>query len=224
MNGRALLRLAILISGRGTNMAAIARACASGGIHARVVTVIADRAGAVGLDAAQQLQLPVQLIAGREFPDRSAHEAALSAAIDASGADLVVLAGFMRILTAEFTARYAGRLLNIHPALLPAYKGLHTHERVLAAGDAEHGATVHYVTAELDGGPLVAQTRISVAPDDTAATLSARVQATEYILYPKVIGWIAAGELEFKEGAPWLQGKPVTTPLRVAVPEHEGAA
>ena len=212
---RAPLRVAVLISGRGSNMLAIAAACRSGALNARIVRVIADRDDAAGVPAAQALGLETRLIAARGFPDRAAFEAALAAEIDASGAQLVVLAGFMRILTSEFTTRYAGRLLNIHPSLLPAHKGLHTHERVLAAGDAWHGATVHYVTAELDGGPLIAQARVAVRHDDTADSLSARVQQREHILYPTVIGWIAADRLRWQDGVPCLDGAPLRAPLRL---------
>ena len=214
-DARAPLRVAVLISGRGSNMLAIAAACRSEALNAHIVRVIADRDGAAGLTGAQALGLDTRLIAARSFPDRAAFENALAAEIDASGAQLVVLAGFMRILSSEFTARYAGRLLNIHPSLLPAHKGLHTHERVLAAGDAWHGVTVHFVTAELDGGPLIAQARVAVRRDDTASSLSARVQQREHILYPAVIGWIAADRLRWQDGVPCLDGAPLRAPLRL---------
>ena len=213
MNAPTPLRLVILISGRGSNMVAIARACASGALAARVVRVLSDTPAAGGLALAADLGLATGVVARASFPMRTAFEAALAAAIDAAGADLVVLAGFMRVLSAEFVARFAGRLLNIHPSLLPAYRGLHTHERVLAAGEREHGATVHYVTAELDGGPLVLQSRVPVLPGDTVATLSARVQQREHIIYPRVIGWIAAGRLRESEGAAWLDGRQLDAPV-----------
>lgn len=223
-NGRTPLRLAILISGRGTNMTAIARACAAGRVHARIALVIADRPTAAGLEAARALGLPVQLVAARDYADRDGFESALMAAIDASGAELVVLAGFMRILGERFTTHYAGRMLNIHPALLPAYRGLHTHQRVLEAGDRVHGPTVHFVTAELDGGPLIAQTRILIADTDTATTLSARVQHAEYILYPTVIGWFADGELELRGSHACLRGQPLLEPVQVEVAAHDGVS
>lgn len=210
---RAPLGLAVVISGRGSNMLAIARACQAGAVNAQVLRVIADRDGAAGIAAAQALGLATRVIPARDYPDRPAFESALADEIEASGASLVVLAGFMRILTPAFTARYAGRLLNIHPSLLPAYKGLNTHERVLAAGEARHGVTVHYVTAELDGGPLVLQARIAVRPGDTAETLSARVQQREHIIYPRVIDWIASGRLQWRSGAPWLDGALLDRPV-----------
>jgi len=213
MSTGAGLRLAIVISGRGSNMLAIARACAAGRIAARVVLVLADRPEAGGIQSARDLELPVAVIAAREFPDRAAFEQALRIAIDASGAQLVVLAGFMRILSPEFAAHYAGRMLNIHPSLLPRYPGLHTHERVLAAGDALHGCSVHFVTGVLDGGPLVLQGRVPVLPGDTPATLSARVQQQEHIIYPEVIGWIAAGRLTWTGAALQLDGQPLTGPV-----------
>ncbi|MFO1399923.1 MAG: phosphoribosylglycinamide formyltransferase [Steroidobacteraceae bacterium] len=213
MNAAAPLRLVVLISGRGSNMVAIARACASGTLGARVVRVLSDEPAAGGLALARELGLEAGVVARAGFPDRAAFEAALVAAIEAARPDLVVLAGFMRVLSPAFTARYAGRLLNIHPSLLPAYRGLHTHERVLAAGDREHGASVHFVTAELDGGPLVLQARVPVLPGDGVASLSARVQQREHIIYPKVIGWIAAARLHQADGAAWLDGRRLDVPL-----------
>jgi len=207
------LGLAVIISGRGSNMLAIARACQAGAVNARVLRVIADRDSAAGIAVAQSLGLETAVIPARSFPDKPAFETALAREIDASGASLVVLAGFMRILSPEFTARYEGRMLNIHPSLLPAYKGLHTHERVLAAGDASHGVTVHFVTAELDGGPLLLQARIAVKPGDTAETLSARIQQREHIIYPQVIHWIASGRLRWQDGGPWLDGKALQQPV-----------
>ena len=213
MSGSTPLRLAVLISGRGSNMVAIARACAAGVLAARVARVLSDEPAAGGLALASGLGLDTGVVERARFANRAAFEAALAAAIDAAQPDLVILAGFMRVLSSEFTARYADRLLNIHPSLLPAYRGLHTHERVLAAGERESGATVHFVTAELDGGPPVLQARVPVLPGDTVATLSARVQQREHIIYPKVIGWIAAGRLHGADGAAWLDGRRLDAPL-----------
>ena len=211
MSGDALA-LAVLISGRGSNMAAIARACATGRIGARIVRVIADRQGAAGTLLAVQLGLEVEVLPAGEFADRAAFEAALRSSIDASGAQLVVLAGFMRLLSPQFTAHYAGAILNIHPSLLPRYPGLHTHERVLRAGEREHGATVHFVTGELDAGPVALQARVPVLPGDTVASLSARVQQQEHIIYPQVIGWIAAGRLRWVRDTLQLDGQPLPAP------------
>jgi phosphoribosylglycinamide formyltransferase-1 len=210
------LPIAIVISGRGSNMLAIARACAGGRLDAEVQCVIADRLGAAGLAHAAALGLATLMVPYRDFPDRESFEAALATRIDASGARLVVLAGFMRILTPGFTARYAGRLLNVHPSLLPRYPGLHTHARALAAGDREHGASIHFVTGELDGGPVVLQARVPVLAGDTPESLAARVQTQEYRLYPRVIGWIAAGRLRLADGKPELDGRILEIPLDLA--------
>jgi phosphoribosylglycinamide formyltransferase-1 len=208
------LRLAVLISGRGSNLLAIDDACRSGELQARIVLVASDRA-APGIDAARDRGLDTAIIEARDFADRSAHDDAMRAAIDASGAELVVLAGYMRILTDAFVGHFRGRLLNIHPSLLPRHKGLHTHRRVLEAGEREHGASVHYVTAELDGGPVVLQARVPVLPGDSEAALSARVQACEHRIYPMVLEWIASGRLVYREG-PILDGEPLQTPQQEA--------
>jgi phosphoribosylglycinamide formyltransferase-1 len=151
-----------------------------------------------------------------EGHDRAAFETDLAAAINASGADYVILAGFMRVLSADFVDGYVGRMLNIHPSLLPKYKGLNTHARVLAAGDPEHGVSVHFVTSELDGGPLIAQSAVAVAPGDTVATLSARVHALEHMLYPMVIEWLTSGRLQWNSGKPVLDGAPLAAPVRIS--------
>jgi len=207
------LQLAILISGRGSNMAAIARACAGGEIDARVRMVISERPGVAGLDTARAMGLESRTLPWRGLNDRLRFERALDAALADARADLIVLAGFMRILSREFVEARAGRILNIHPSLLPLHRGLHTHRRVLEAGERAHGASVHFVTAELDGGPVILQSRVAVLPDDTEATLSARVQATEHIIYPRVIGWLADGRLAWREQRPWLDGRPLEVPL-----------
>ena len=204
------LRLAVLISGRGSNLLAIHAACQHGSLAADIVLVASDRA-APGIDAARAAGLQAEVIDARQFADRAAHDAAMQDRIDAARPDVVVLAGYMRILTPAFVAHYAGRMLNIHPSLLPRHKGLHTHRRVLEAGEAEHGASVHYVTAELDGGPVVLQARVPVMPGDTEATLSARVQAREHSIYPEVLQWIASGRLVYRDG-PVLDGEPLRVP------------
>jgi phosphoribosylglycinamide formyltransferase-1 len=213
-------RLAILISGGGSNMVAIAKACAAGQIPASVVAVISDVPEAAGLQRARELGVPAFAVDRRAHAsggrhDRAAFEAALAAQIDAAHPGYVILAGFMRVLSAGFVGRYAGRMLNIHPSLLPRYKGLDTHQRVLAAGDAEHGASVHFVTGELDGGPLVAQYAVPVQSGDTVASLSARVHAGEHMLYPMVIQWLASGRLRWNDGAPTLDGARLETPVRL---------
>lgn len=213
MSAGAPLRLAILISGRGSNMSAIARACLNGQIAARTAIVISDRPDAGGLASAAQLGIPTAVVARGAARDAAAFEAALAATLDAQQPDAVALAGFMRILSGGFVERFVGRMFNIHPSLLPAYRGLHTHRRVLAAHESQHGASVHFVTAELDGGPVVLQSRVAVAAGDTEATLSARVQITEHIIYPQVLTWFAQRRLAWREGAAWLDGRRLDTPI-----------
>ena len=203
-------RLAVLISGRGSNMTAIVRACLAGAIAARPVIVIADRPQAAGLASAASLGVATATVAAGAG---AAFEQQLGETLAAAQPDFVALAGFMRVLSAAFVARYAGRLLNIHPSLLPAYRGLHTHRRVLAAGERVHGASVHFVTAELDGGPVVLQSTLAVQPGDTAETLAARVQATEHIIYPRALGWFAQGRLAWHDNAAWLDGQRLEAPV-----------
>jgi phosphoribosylglycinamide formyltransferase 1 len=206
-------RLAILISGRGSNMAAIAGACRAGELAAEVAVVVADRDGAPGLRLARELGAPTATVARSAYPSSAVFEQALQAACDAHGAQALALAGFMRILSAQFVGCYLGRMFNVHPSLLPAYRGLHTHRRVLAAGEREHGASVHFVTAELDGGPVVLQSRVAVRAGDTEAVLAARVLATEHVIYPRALGWFAARRLVWRDGRPWLDGERLEAPV-----------
>lgn len=216
-----MLPVAVVISGRGSNMEAIARAALSGDRGYQVVKVIADRPTAGGLERAAALGISTAVVPVKEFADRADFEAALAKEIDASGAQLVALAGFMRILSPEFVRRYEGKLLNIHPSLLPAYKGLDTHARVLAARDTHHGASVHYVTAELDGGPVIMQGRLRVRPGDTPESVSARVHALEHIIYPHVCALIASGRVAWRNGTVHFDGEPLAAPL---VEENDAAA
>lgn len=187
-------RVAILISGGGSNMLALLRDM-TGDHPARPVLVLSNDPLAAGLSRARALGLPVAAVDHRNFGgDRSGFEAALSGPLDAVAPDLICLAGFMRVLTPAFVARFAGRMLNIHPSLLPKYPGLHTHARALAAGDAEAGCSVHEVTAELDGGPVLGQARVPILPGDTEASLSARVLVQEHRLYPAVLRRFATGD------------------------------
>lgn len=182
----------ILISGRGSNMEALVRACPAG---AQVRAVISNRADAAGLDFARAQGIATDVVAHRDFPSREAFDAALAQAIDRFAPDWVVLAGFMRVLTEGFVAHYAGRLLNIHPSLLPAFPGLDTHARALAAGVCLHGATVHFVTPELDGGPPIMQAAVPVLPDDDEDALAARVLAQEHRLYPQALAACVRGDV-----------------------------
>jgi len=207
------LRLAILISGRGSNMIAIARACLAGSIAARVAVVISDRADAAGLAGAAALGIETATVLQPQSAGAAAFERSLAGPLQKHQPDMIALAGFMRILSGRFVEHYLGRMLNIHPSLLPAYRGLHTHARVLEAGDTEHGASVHFVTAELDAGPVVLQSKVAVEPGDTEVTLSARVQATEHIIYPRVLGWCAQRRLAWREGAAWLDGRRLDAPI-----------
>jgi phosphoribosylglycinamide formyltransferase-1 len=207
------LRLTILISGRGSNMTAITRACLAGEINARVVSVISDRAEAAGLLAARDLGAATATVLREPGTSAAVFERELTASIDASQPQVIALAGFMHILSPPFVEHYLGRMLNIHPSLLPAYRGLHTHRRVLADGAGEHGASVHFVTPELDSGPIVLQSKVAVRAADTEATLAARVLATEHIIYPRVLSWIAQQRLTWHDGAAWLDGARLETPI-----------
>lgn len=217
--GRPSLPVVVLISGRGSNLCAIIDAIRRDDIPARICAVISDRPGAGGLTHARRAGIPVRVINRAAHPSRHAFEAALQAAIDAESPGLVVLAGFMRILGADLVRAYEGRIINIHPSLLPALPGLRTHERALAAGLTEHGASVHYVTPEVDAGPLILQGCVPVLPDDDAGALAARVLAVEHLIYPTVISWIAAGRLALRDGVPVLDERPLTSPLRL---RHHG--
>lgn len=187
-------RVAILISGGGSNMAALVAAM-TGDFPARPVLVLSSRPEAAGLVRAAALGVPTAAVDHRRFgADRTAFEAALSQHLDAAGPDIICLAGFMRILMPDFIGRWRGRILNIHPSLLPKYPGLHTHARALAAGDAEAGCTVHEVTADLDAGPILGQARVPVLPGDSPEALAARVLPWEHRLYPAVLARLAAGE------------------------------
>jgi phosphoribosylglycinamide formyltransferase-1 len=216
-----MLPVAVVISGRGSNMEAIVRAAQRPGSRYQVVRVIADRETAGGLARAAALGIPTSIVPVKSFADRPSFDAALARELDACGAGLVALAGFMRILSAEFVQRFAGRLLNIHPSLLPKYKGLDTHARALAAGDTHHGASVHYVTAELDGGPVVMQGRLRLRAGDTPESVSARVHALEHIIYPHVCSLIAGRRIEWRDGIVHFDGEPLAAPL---VEENDAAA
>ena len=192
--------LVMLISGRGSNMEAFIRTIAAGTLDARIVAVISNVADAPGLDLARRADLPTSVLSHQDYPDRASFDAALGDAVAAHEPDLVILAGFMRILTPAFVDRFAGRLLNIHPSLLPKYPGLHTHQRAIDAGDAEAGATVHYVTSELDGGPAIMHVRLAIQPDDTADTLAQRLLPLEHQLYPAAAKLHLSGKLTLADG------------------------
>ena len=193
-------RLVVLISGSGSNLQALIDACNSKALNAEIVAVFSNKADAYGLLRAQQAGIPALALSPAEFSSRDDFDAALQAQIDEYQPDLLILAGYMRILTPAFVRHYHGRMLNIHPSLLPKYPGLHTHRKALENGDAEHGTSVHFVTEELDGGPVILQARIAVLPDDTEDTLTARIQQEEHRIYPQVVNWFVQGRLALISG------------------------
>jgi phosphoribosylglycinamide formyltransferase 1 len=213
MNELGKLRLAVLISGRGSNMMALARRCADGAVAARIVRVIADRPNAAGLAGAAQMHLPTAIVPREAYLDREHFETALGAQLDNCAAELVALAGFMRVLSPAFTARFAGRLMNIHPSLLPAYPGLHTHRRVLEAREPRHGASVHFVTSQVDGGPVVLQAQVPVLPTDTEQSLAARVLEREHVIFSQAIGWYADNRLKQQGAFFVLDGQTHSAPI-----------
>ncbi|MCT9825666.1 phosphoribosylglycinamide formyltransferase [Pseudomonas veronii] len=192
----------VLLSGTGSNLQALIDSTRTGDSPARIAAVISNRSDAYGLQRAREAGIATRTLDHKAFEGREAFDSALVELIDAFNPKLVVLAGFMRILSSDFVRHYAGRLLNIHPSLLPKYKGMHTHQRALDAGDSEHGCSVHFVTEELDGGPLVVQAVVPVESDDSAQTLAQRVHTQEHRIYPLAVRWFAEGRLILgKQGA-----------------------
>ncbi|WP_248797069.1 phosphoribosylglycinamide formyltransferase [Pseudomonas sp. MWU13-2105] len=197
----------VLLSGTGSNLQALIDNVRTGENPARIAAVISNRADAYGLQRARDAGIETRTLDHKAFDGREAFDTALIELIDAFNPQLVVLAGFMRILSADFVRHYQGRLLNIHPSLLPKYKGLHTHQRALEAGDREHGCSVHFVTEELDGGPLVVQAVVTVESDDTAQSLAQRVHTQEHRIYPLAVRWFAEGRLVLGEQGALLDGQ-----------------
>lgn len=208
-------RLVVLISGSGSNLQALIDACASHEIQGSIVAVISNRPQVYGLERARLAGITTQTLDHKNFADRVSFDQALMELIDSYQPDLVVLAGFMRILTAAFVEHYSGRMLNIHPSLLPAYKGVHTHQRALEDGAQQHGASVHFVTAELDAGAVILQAAVPVLTDDTAETLAARVLIEEHKIYPQVVSWFCTERLSLKDGCAWLDGQCLVKPLQL---------
>jgi len=205
--------IVVLISGEGTNLQAIIDAAAGGSLPVRIRAVISNRPGARGLVRARRAGIETGAVDHTRFTRRSDFDEALRQAIDRYHPELVVLAGFMRVLGQPFVDHYRDRLINIHPSLLPAFPGLHTHRRALEAGVAEHGASVHFVTNQVDGGPVIMRVRVPVRPGDDTKALGARVLRREHALYVKVIGWFAEGRLRLIDGVPQLDGRPLAQPL-----------
>ncbi len=208
------LPIVVLISGGGSNLQAIIDAIEQQHLPVEIRAVISNCADAYGLQRARNHGIETRVIDHREFADRERFDQALQQAIDSYAPELVVLAGFMRILTPGFVAHYQGHLFNIHPSLLPDYRGLHTHRRALEANDTRHGASVHFVTGELDGGPVVIQAEVPVLPDDTPETLAARVLVQEHKIYPQAIRWFAEGRLRLDNEKPYLDGKLLERPTQ----------
>lgn len=188
-----MCRIVVLISGQGSNLQALIDAEQGNQLHGgHIVAVISNRPDAFGLERARRAGIPTEVLSHKDFPERADFDAALMTRVDAHRPDLVVLAGFMRILTPAFVHHYAGRLINIHPSLLPKYPGMNTHARVIEAGEVEHGATVHFVTEGVDEGPIILQGRVPVLPDDTPETLQQRVHAIEHKIYPEAVRMLCA--------------------------------
>ncbi len=202
-------RMVVLISGNGSNLQAIIDACHDGQIFGDVVAVISNQSSAYGLNRATDAGIEAVTLPHKDFPTRADYDGALSQHINQFEPDLIVLAGFMRILTEDTVRQYRGRIINIHPSILPLYPGLNTHERVLEDQASIHGATVHFVTEALDGGPIILQGRVKVLDNDSKETLAAKVHIVEHQIYPKAIAWFSTGRLQMKEDAALLDDKPI---------------
>lgn len=212
MSGRQKLPLVVLISGSGSNLQAIIDG-AAGDLPVEIRAVISNREEAYGLERARLAGIETRLLDNREYPDRNTYDRVLGDLLEEYRPGLVVLAGFMRILTPALVTRFHGRMFNIHPSLLPAYRGLHTHQRALDAGEREHGASVHFVTEELDGGPVIVQAKVPVESDDTAETLAARVLSREHVIYPLAIRWFAEDRLRLENGRVIKDGVSLAQPV-----------
>lgn len=201
--------IVVLISGNGSNLQAIIDVCKQKKINGTLRAVFSNKADAFGLERAREAGIAAHALSASQFASREAFDRELVQEIDAYAPDVVVLAGYMRILSPAFVAHYAGRLLNIHPSLLPKYPGLNTHRQVLENGDAEHGTSVHFVTDELDGGPVILQAKVPVFEGDSEEDVTARVQAQEHAIYPLVVSWFVDGRLAMRDGTAWLDGSPL---------------
>ena len=198
--------IVVLISGNGSNLQAIIDACKQKQINGTIRAVFSNKADVFGLERARDAHIPAHALEASQFASREAFDRELVQEIDAYAPDVVVLAGYMRILSPGFVSHYSGRLLNIHPSLLPKYPGLHTHRQVLENGDEEHGTSVHFVTDELDGGPVILQAKIPVFDGDDEDDITERVQSQEHAIYPLVVSWFVDGRLEMRDNAAWLDG------------------
>ena len=211
-------RTAILVSGSGTNLQAFIDAVAAGSLDLDLCVVFSNNPNAFGLERAEKAGIPTACIQHGDFPDRESFDRAVIAELDRWNPKLLILAGFMRILSPAFVSHYEGKILNIHPALLPKYPGLNTHQRVLDAGDEWHGSTVHFVTEELDGGPRILQGRLPVDPEESAEELQHRVQAIEHKIYPQAAGLVGSGRVVFRNGQAWIDGELADEPILRSFP------
>ena len=208
-------KVVALVSGRGSNLRVIVERARAGDLPVDLRAVVSDKDDAGAIAWARTQGIECATLPARAFPDRERYDAALAALVGGYEPDLVVMAGFMRILGPAFVDRFEGRCLNIHPSLLPKYRGLHTHRQALEAGDRVHGASVHFVTRELDGGPVVLQARVPVRDDDDEASLAARVLEQEHRIYPEAVGWFSTGRLRWQDGAAWLDGRRLDAPVQL---------
>lgn len=209
------LPVVVLISGSGSNLQAFIDGQASGALPIDIRAVISNRADAYGLERARAAGIATEVLSHRGFEGRADYDRALAEVVDRHAPGLVVLAGFMRILSDAFVAHYEGRLINIHPSLLPDFRGLHTHERALESGVQVHGCSVHFVIPELDAGPLIVQAEVPVLPDDTPESLARRVQVQEHRIYPLAVRWLAEGRVSMREGRTWMDGRLLEHPPRI---------
>lgn len=211
MNQTSKMRIAVLISGTGSNLKALIDH--QKGAHYEINCVLSNRPNAAGITFAQQAGIATEVLDHTHFESREAFDQAMIDALSRHQIDAIVLAGFMRILTPQFVNHYLGKMLNIHPSLLPKYPGLNTHQRALDAQDREHGISIHFVTPELDGGPVICQSKFNITATDTAASLQKKAQQHEHLAYWQVIEWLATGKIVLKHGQAWLKNSPLTTPL-----------
>ena len=210
------MRIAVLVSGNGSNLQALIDAQHGKQLSGQIVGVLSNKAEAYALRRAEDANIATAVISHQNFPNRESFDVAMHQQLLAWQVDLVILAGFMRILTPEFVSKWQGKMLNIHPSLLPFYKGMNTHQRVLNTGDRLHGCTVHFVTAELDAGQSIAQSVIQVSLQDTAESLAQRVHQLEHFIYPQVVQWLCNGQLSWQQGQAYFNQKPLDRPIQFA--------
>ena len=210
------MRIAVLVSGNGSNLQALINAQLGKQLSGQIVGVLSNKAEAYALRRAEDANIATAVISHQNFPNRESFDVAMHQQLLAWQVDLVILAGFMRILTPEFVSKWQGKMLNIHPSLLPFYKGMNTHQRVLNTGDRLHGCTVHFVTAELDAGQSIAQSVIQVSLQDTAESLAQRVHELEHFIYPQVVQWLCNGQLSWQQGQAYFNQKPLDRPIQFA--------